>query len=697
MRRLPHWTGPTLCFLLFAAGALWLRWPTFGFSLWNLDEAIHAAAARTLLDGGVLYRDAIDQRTPLSYYAVAGIFALFGENNLWAVRCFIALLIAATGVMLFLAGRALHRRIAGALAGALYVLLASALLYQGDANAANTEWFVAFFSSAGAAIFLAGQGMPGMRRLFFTGLMFSCAFLSKQPALLDAAAPFAVLLFIGWQRRRPVRDVAAQVAALAGGWFLPGLLTAGWLAANGALRDAVFYTWSYNLTYYGPETATNDRFLAAGLPFRLLATLQPWLLAIWTAGAAVGLHRLLQRQPTPKEHATNPGLLFVIIWTLTGLAGSAAGGRDFQHYAIQFLAPFCLGAGLALVRFTAWAWSGSSHRWLRPMSILLPLLITYDALTGAAAARHRTVPEDASLRISNYIRENSAADDRIFVWGYHPDIYLLSERRPASRFLYASFLTGLVPWTNGAADIDTSYAIVPGAMETLLHDLQRSQPRFIVDCSPGPNRFWQKYPLEKFPALHAFIRTHYRQAESHYFLPQGFRLLQRRSPGEGEVTEDPSELPADTVRSFTLGTLASPLAPLRATAVHGAATTMVGHQLEYFLHAPSALTYRLPGDVAIVRGGFGLRPGAYAADNSGPTDGAEFIVRWRPDHGPEQVLFRRLLRPREEAADRGVQPFRVVLPPHHGGELDLVIDPGPQDNTASDWTYWADLMLEKSS
>jgi ATP-dependent protease HslVU (ClpYQ) peptidase subunit len=29
--------------------ALWLRWPTFGFSLWNLDEAIHAAAARTLL------------------------------------------------------------------------------------------------------------------------------------------------------------------------------------------------------------------------------------------------------------------------------------------------------------------------------------------------------------------------------------------------------------------------------------------------------------------------------------------------------------------------------------------------------------------------------------------------------------------------------------------------------------------------
>ena len=72
--------------LALAVGALWLRWPTLGFSLWNVDEAIHAAAARTILDGGVLYRDAADIRNPLTYYAMAGIFAVAGENNLWAVR-----------------------------------------------------------------------------------------------------------------------------------------------------------------------------------------------------------------------------------------------------------------------------------------------------------------------------------------------------------------------------------------------------------------------------------------------------------------------------------------------------------------------------------------------------------------------------------------------------------------------------------
>lgn len=676
--------------------ALWLRWPTLGFSLWNLDEAIHTAAARTILDGGVLYRDAIDQRTPLTYYAVAGIFAVCGENNLWAVRCFIALLVAGTGLLLFLAGRALRGTTAGIVGGGLYVLLATGLLYQGDANAANTEWFVAFFSSAGAAVFLWGGTAPGSWRFFLSGVLFGCSFLSKQPALLDATAPGIVLLYTAWRQARPGREPAIQVGAFAAGWFAPVLLTVGYLAVHGALGDAVFYTWSYNLSYYGPETTGTDRLLAAALPFRLLGMSQPWLLLLWVAGGGAVLHRLLQRQPTPEENATNPGLLFTVVWTLAALAGSAASGRDFQHYSIQFLAPFCLGAGLALAWLGHWTWAGPRRRWLRLIAVLPLVAIGYDAFTHAASARHRTVPEDPSLRTAAYIRQNSGPADRVFVWGYHPDIYLLSERLPASRFLYASFLTGLVPWTNGAPERDTSYAIVPGAMDTLLRDLERSQPRFIVDCSPGPNRFWQKYPLEKFPALQAYIRAHYLQVDPHYFLPQGFRLFRRLQPGETAPTDGLPPLAVEVVNSFTLGTLASPLIPLRAGAGHGADVTMVGRHLEYFLHAPSYLVYRLPANAAFVRGGFGMRPGAYAPENRGPTDGAEFIIRWRPDGSKEQVLFRQLLRPREEPADRAVQAFRVALPPHRGGELELVISPGPYENTASDWTYWTDLLLETS-
>jgi predicted membrane-bound mannosyltransferase len=674
--------------------ALWLRWPTFGFSLWNVDEAIHAAAARTILDGGVLYRDAVDQRTPLTYYTVAAIFSVVGENNLWAVRCFVALLIAATGGMLFLAGQALRSTAAGTTAGLLYVLLATSTLYQGDANAANTEWFVAFFSSAAAAFFLRGGSSPRPGRLVATGMLLGGAFLSKQPALLDVAAPMAALIYAGWRQARTIRDLLSALAMVVFGWLVPVTVTVAYFAAQGALGDAVFYTWTYNLSYYGPEVDLAGRMVSAVTPFQLIGGAQPWLLSLWVAGAYVGLHRILQRQPTAAELAGNHGLIYLTIWSIAGVAGAASGGRSFDHYTIQFLAPFCLGAGLVLAHLATWARSGVLRRTSRVLVSAALVFVAYETISTAVSARGRTLPDDPSQRVAAYIRQHSGPDDHIYVWGYHPDIYLYADRLPASRFLYASFLTGLLPWTNTSPERDTAYAIVPGTMETLIAELMERPPVFIVDCSAGPNRHWQKYPLENFPKLQTFIYAKYRLAEAHHFVPQGFRLYKLRS--KGDVAPDPvsPSLPTETIAALKLGTIGSPITPAFASARHGANVSTVDGRKEFFAHAPSTLVYRLSPEAAALRGGFGLYAGAFAPDNASPSDGAEFVVRWRPTVGQEQVLLRRLLRPREEPADRGHHDFRVNFPPHTGGELELTMGPGPAGDSTSDWTYWSDLLLE---
>jgi 4-amino-4-deoxy-L-arabinose transferase-like glycosyltransferase len=691
MRISSRWLGLAVALASLCA-VVWLRWPTFGAGLWNVDESIHAAAARTILDGGVLYRDAIDQRTPLSYYAVAGVFAVAGENNLWAVRLVIALLIAATCFCLFLTGRALGRTGGGIAAAALFAVVPSTVLFSGDAYAANTEWFVAFFSSAAAAVFLTGGWPLAPRRVFATGLLSGCAFLSKQPALLDLAAPMAALAYAGWQQSRSARATLLQCFILAAGWLSPVLLTAAWLGLQGALRDGIFYAWTYNLTYYGPEITTAERAGALALPFQIIGSSQPWLLLLWVGGALVALHRLAQRNPGPEETGTNPGLLFLVVWSLAGLVGAASSGRSFPHYAIQFLAPFCLGAGLVLSRFAGWAGAQRRGRWV---AAVLLVVVAYQALSAALPARRRTLPDDPSLRVSAYIREHTTASDRIFVWGFHPDIYLYADRRPASRFLFASFLTGLIPWTNTAPDRDTRYAIVPGTMDRLLQDLAARPPVFIVDCSAGPNRHWQKYPLENFPPLLDFIQRRYRAVESGQFVPQGFRLFQQLAPGEQAGAANPADLPDEVLSTLKLGTAGSGLNPVRARAPNGANVSMVEGRLEYFAHSPSLLVYQIPAGATALRGGFGLKPGAYAAENKGSTDGAEFVIRWRPTGGNDRILFHRLLRPREEISDRGVQSFRVELPANgHGGELELVISPGPADNPASDWTFWTDLTLE---
>ncbi|MDP2136649.1 MAG: glycosyltransferase family 39 protein [Candidatus Didemnitutus sp.] len=507
------------------AGTIWLRSPSFGFKVWNVDEAIHAAIALTLLEGGVLYRDAVDIRSPLTYYTMAAMFAGFGENNLWAVHCGIAGLIASTGWLLFLAGRVLRGPAVGAAAAVLYVLLATGAFYQGDANAANTEWFVAFFSSAAAAVFLMGGSTPGLPRLFATGLLFGLAFLSKQPALIEMIAPLMALLFLGKRQALRAAPLVRQVLVTVAGWITPVLLTVAFFGAHGALGEAFFYTWTYPLTYYGPEITTLDRLGALATPFQLLGSTQPLLLLIWMTGAATILYRIARLPSLFAGNESHPGLVFLVGWSVAGLIGSASSGRSFDHYTIQFLAPFCLGAALALARMITWAGTGPARRALRVGATILLGVVVYQAGSTALVARQRTLPPDPSLRIAAFIRQHSQSSDKIFVWGFHPDIYLHADRRPASRYVIASFLSGLIPWTNTAPDQDTTNAIVPGTMAKLLADLAEQRPVFIVDCSPGPNRSWNKYPLEKFPRLREFVSKHYLPIESGQFVPQGFRLF----------------------------------------------------------------------------------------------------------------------------------------------------------------------------
>jgi len=680
--RFSRWL-PWLTLAVLAAGVFALRWPTFGFRVWNVDEAIHAAVARSLLDGGVLYRDAVDQRTPLSYYAVAALFKIAGANNVWAMHALAAALIAATMSGLFLLGRRWRGPGTGLWAALLFAVCSTALFYPGDAYALNTEWFVAAFTAWAALAFARGADATA-------GALLGLAFLSKQPALLDLGAPLAVLAY--GALRGPLRWT--RVAALLAGFAAPVALTLLYFAAHGALADLRFYAWDYNLRYYGPEVGTADRFLSAGKPFQLLGVHYPLVLAAAVLAAGVALFRVVQRRPEPGEEADHPAFVYLLAWGATSLAGAAAGGRGYEHYYIQFLPAFCLAAALGLDALPGWAQARRNPMYWRSLALLVLALVLVQLGRGVVRSRAEAQqPADPSVRVAAYIREHSRADDRIFVWGYHPDIYLFADRRPASRFVYASFLSGLIPWTNIAPDRDTRYAVVPGARETLLRELAANPPAFIVDCSAGPNRFWQKYPLETFPALLDFVRARYQLAEPGQFVPQGFRLFALRPDGAPAAPAPAAWLPPEALAKLAIRLVGPPVQPTRAVAPHGADFIQTGGRAEYFAHAPSELAYPLPAGTTALRGGFGIRAAAYAADNPAPTDGAEFIVRWRSG-SDDRILLRRLLRPRDEAADRGVQAFRVEFPAGAGGELVLIIDPGPAGNAASDWTFWTDLLLE---
>ncbi|HLP03538.1 MAG TPA: glycosyltransferase family 39 protein [Opitutaceae bacterium] len=516
---------PLVCAALLG-WVLLLRWPSFSATLWNVDEAIHAAVARTLLDGGTLYRDAIDQRTPVTYWLVAGVFAIFGDNNLFALRLALAGLIAATAFILFLLARRARGTAAGLWAAGIFTALSTNLLPPSDAFAAHTEWAVIAFTTAGAWWFWRRASAPTFRSGAVTGALFALAFLSKQPALLDFAAPLAAAFWLGasadWTRRAAARAVAGLLV----GFATPLALVALWFAHKGALDDALFYTWTYNVRFYGPEISALQRAASALQPFALLAHAYPAVLAAGLAGAILLALRLAQFRPAPALRAANAWHCFLLVWAGASLAGAASGGRGFEHYTIQCLPAFSLVAATALAEATDWArrWRTSARGVGLAAFAALALVAASLLWSPFAARRPEFPPTDPALEAAAFIRAHTTAADKLFVWGYNPDIHLYADRRPASRFVYCSFLTGLIPWTNLDPQKDTAYAIVPGAMETLLDELRRNRPAFIVDCSPGPHRNFHKYPIAAFPPLQALLDRDYAVTEPERFVPQGFRL-----------------------------------------------------------------------------------------------------------------------------------------------------------------------------
>lgn len=792
------WLIPLLVGAVLTAWIFWLRAPSFGVTMWNVDESIHAAAARVLLEGGVLYRDAIDQRTPLTYYAFAAIFKIAGLNNLVAVRIVIAAMIVATAVLLFVIGRRARNPATGLFAAFTYAALTSYLLFPGDLYAAHTEWFVAFFTTIGSALFLTARGLPSHARAAAIGLCFACAFLSKQPGLTDLGAPLGTLLYLGLARVFPWGEILRRCLALLAGFAAITGAVVLLLFAAGAGSAFLFYAFTYNLTYYGPEVSWGARLLSPSSFFLRLAEHYPLVLVAGLVSAATIAVRVVQFRPSPAIAAHRGRECYLLLWCATSLIGAMSSGRDYDHYFFQCLPPFSLMAAWivgVLVEF--WrapqlSFARNVARWLGAFAAAA--LASNLLITPPAARRISVPPLDPALPIAAFIREHSLPSDRIFAWGYNPDIYLYADRSPASRFLYCSFQTGLIPWTNADPSIDTAYAIVPGSMDTLLADLTRTSPLFVIDCGVGPHRRFTKYPLKNFTPLRRYVETHYVEIDPVRYLPYGFRLWMRKAPPLPHSTPPPSSTyPAPALSGpnrvgtgtslFTVAhELSSPALTRLSLLLDGTETAAVAfppastmniqvpltletptdtpHHLQavahfsdgssaasspfeltvlpldtrpeqqsafalprvtgsvpaegvralfgprvdaddsartFALHAPSFVSYSLPPGTRAVRGRFGIPPGAYAPDNQGPSDGADFIIRAIDSSGATHTLLHRPLDPARNPADRPTHAFDLRLDHLPAPlRLEFEITAGPAGNAASDWTFWSDLTLETS-
>jgi len=303
-----------------------VRLPSLFEPLWYGDEAIYLTIGQKILRGGLLYADIFDHKTPGIYYLTAAAIRLFG-GSVWSVKFLLMIWVLATFVAFFFLGKRLLSKKVALAATAILAVLTSTPLIEG--NIYNSEILMILPISLGI--------LAGLRQRFFiAGIFFSLAFLLKVPAMFDFAAFSIFVLFT--IRKKAVSEILKNLTLLLAGFFVPIFLTSLYFLWQGALEEYLRSAFLFNITYVGRGNSfifTHGLLVAKALPVFLLV-------------CCYGVRSFLRFQ---KSGDTGFTLLdFLVLWLFLSFYAAVFGGRPYEHYLIQAVAPFSLIAAASFFK-----------------------------------------------------------------------------------------------------------------------------------------------------------------------------------------------------------------------------------------------------------------------------------------------------------------------------------------------------------
>ncbi len=395
-----------------------------------VEEGYPLAAAAEMLRGKALYRDIWFDKPPLFPLA----YLLAGASPGWPLRLFGAAFVLLAAWTAQRAARAFGGTekeglwASGLTAfGFIFYVHATVLALTPDLLAVPLHM---------GAVAAAAAGSP-----FLAGLLCGVAL------CLNVKAVFFLAACALWQWRAAGR--------LAAGFLLPAAACAGWLQMNGALAACWEQVWLWGAAYAREP-------LGGSPAAEFLRRTLNWagFHAAFCAAAAGALWRERNRR--------------MALWLAVSLAAVALGMRFFPRYYFHLLPPLALLAA-----------RGFSLMPPRAAAALALLLLIPAARFGPrylAVARGEPWADlamfESSKKAAAELRRLSRPGDTLLVWGYRPELYVLSGLPAGTRFLDSQPLTGVL----ADRHLVSSRASLPEWAERNRQELLRGpQPDWIAD------------------------------------------------------------------------------------------------------------------------------------------------------------------------------------------------------------------------
>jgi hypothetical protein len=165
------------------------------------------------------------------------------------------------------------------------------------------------------------------------------------------------------------------------------------------------------------------------------------------------------------------------------------------------MGPLALAAALFFSRFSLRRWVAA----VAAVGIAIPVLgwWTYD-LGADPLTYDFSPPVPQQQLVAAYIRDHTAPDQRVFVWGDWPALYVESDRLMASRF--PGFLRG---FDRGSGVAPNNWDTTPDVWPELQSDLNAHPPALIVDTASAGWSDFSTYPMRSYPVLANLVNSSY--------------------------------------------------------------------------------------------------------------------------------------------------------------------------------------------
>jgi hypothetical protein len=476
------------------------------------DEGYITAFAQRMIEGRMLpYVDAVSHRGPLLYWTVALTASLFEPFSWLPIRVLGLGAMVLAVYFAFLAARAAGRPFAGAVAAIAIVLNGLVITGPYDGMSFNGEHLLDVFAMVALYLTTVALGAPRAPRrtwaLFGAGLAGACAMLSKQNGAVTLVALGVWLVFAVQKPAAGVtpRERMRMLLAFILGALVPPLALLTRFAVAGELPALWYWAVAYN----------KDVYMAPFAPGEMARTWHAWIthfatqLMLTVALSVWGLLRPYLRRGLggyARGFSEDGFVPAVAAGTLLSLVVCNGALRGFAHYYIQVV-PW---VGLLFGAFLEDAVGFLDARRGRVVRALIAAPATALIFIGWqwSVREHRVANRamrDWATNVCALVADNVRPDERLFVWGFRPDLYTHCKRRAASKFVFTTFVAGFVPWFAQMSREDEDRLEVPGARDEVLAELERWQvPLVLDDPTSMANR-----TMTRYPKLAEYLDAHY--------------------------------------------------------------------------------------------------------------------------------------------------------------------------------------------